>query len=708
MKKYLMLLLLSSMMLPVNSKATTHLWFWVNGESSNTLTQGDNFAWELDLSSVGGSVAVEIYLDLNASRTIDTGDFFFDTLTITDGEQGEGPSDSSTVADGIIYLQFGPFGFAQQNYIMRVTDQDESSVTNWFQVNPMTDPPATITGTITIEGTDKPDSKYENVMIGAMGENGIFSGLTDVNGDYLINLPVADAQWEIGTLFENTLPGYIKDPRGYESSIPAGNTASINFTFKLPSSYVYGSIFDQNGTLINRDGYVNLANQTSGGETESVVTGGHYTIPAQVIIQGSDSTNTFQIRTDDRMLIPDYLQPPDNKQFELTWGDSLEYNLVAYQTNAKIYGYISENGQNPSKLYRFRAWSDSLGQTETESDPSTGYFELSVREGTPYNIWLQDDPQWGTPPPPGYIIEQNWQMAMPGDTVYFKLIPANAAIAGTITFDPGDPTDLDYDRSRVTAWDSTYTSSYSSVVDQSNNFFIPVMNGKYDVEFIQDNNQYLPMPSRYNAISVMADTVDTLHFKLNYAHALITVKLRGDVPINQGETFYGINTMGEWPWVYQTGAELQADSTYQLRVCEGQWLLSPPVWINPQEYYLVPSDTLLTVTENDSSYYVEFIYRLWTGIDGQNTSPTSFYLHQNYPNPFNPSTTISYGLKKTGQVKLDIYNILGEKVASLVDGVQQAGSYQLVWTPQNLASGVYLYRLEAEAFVQTKKLILIR
>ena len=195
MKTYILLLLLSLMILPVNSIATTHFWFWVNGEQSNMLTQGDSFAWEVDLSSVGGSAAIEIYLDLNVSRTIDAGDYLFDTLIITDGEQGDGPSDSSAVPNGIIYLQFGAFGFAEQNYVMRATDQDESSATNWLQVTAMTDPPATVSGTITIEGTDKPDSKYENVMIAAMGENGIFSGLTDVNGDYLINLSVVDAQW---------------------------------------------------------------------------------------------------------------------------------------------------------------------------------------------------------------------------------------------------------------------------------------------------------------------------------------------------------------------------------------------------------------------------------------------------------------------------------------------------------------------------------
>jgi hypothetical protein len=707
MKKLLILLIFLCTMIPVSLQATTHMWFWVNGEISNTITQGDNFAWEFDLSSVGGSASVEIYLDINESRTIDGGDYLFDVLTITDGEQGDGPSDSSTVPDGNIYLQFGPFGFAPGSYVIRVTDTDETTASNWFESLPMTSPPATASGTITIQGTAKPNSKYENVMIGAMGEYGLFSGLTDANGNYVINLPVGGGQWQIGTLFDNTLPGYLKDPEGYQLTIPAGNTGSLDFNFTLPSSYVYGAIYDQNGTLIERDGYITLSNMTTDNQNQSVVKGGYYNLPAQVEIMGNDSMNAFILRPDENMLVPDYLNPPDNHPFNLTWGDSLEHNLTAYQTNATIIGYITENGGSPSKTYKFTAWADSLGSTWSESDPATGYFVLHVRTGVEYNIWLQDDPEYGTPPPPGYIVEKNWQFVMPGDTVRFNLIPAHAAIAGTISFEAGDPVDLDYNNSQITAWDSTYTQSSYSRIDNEGHFFIPVTDGKYEVMYNDNNTKYLAMPSRYSAVSVQADTIDTLHFELNYAHATITVKLSGEVPMSPGNGYW-INTLGNWPWVYQTGSDMQPDSTYHLNVCEGQWYLQPPIWADPQVYAIIPSDTTLTVTENDSSYYVEFNYRLWTGLSDSKQTPASFYLNQNYPNPFNPSTTIAYGLMKSGEVKLEVYNILGEKVATLVDGVQNTGTYQLTWRPENLASGVYLYRLETAGFVQSRKLILIR
>ena len=90
--------------------------------------------------------------------------------------------------------------------------------------------------------------------------------------------------------------------------------------------------------------------------------------------------------------------------------------------------------------------------------------------------------------------------------------------------------------------------------------------------------------------------------------------------------------------------------------------------------------------------------------------PEGFVLDQNYPNPFNPSTSIQYGLDKDTQVKLTIYNMLGQEVRTLVDGFQSAGFKSVSWDGrdalgQPVSAGVYLYKLQAGKEITTKKMI---
>jgi hypothetical protein len=88
--------------------------------------------------------------------------------------------------------------------------------------------------------------------------------------------------------------------------------------------------------------------------------------------------------------------------------------------------------------------------------------------------------------------------------------------------------------------------------------------------------------------------------------------------------------------------------------------------------------------------------------------PSTFELSQNYPNPFNPATTIKYGLPHRVNVKLEVFNIVGQRVSVLVDEEQNAGYYRVIFHDASLASGVYLYRLRAGDFIVTKKFLLLK
>jgi len=105
----------------------------------------------------------------------------------------------------------------------------------------------------------------------------------------------------------------------------------------------------------------------------------------------------------------------------------------------------------------------------------------------------------------------------------------------------------------------------------------------------------------------------------------------------------------------------------------------------------------ITITPNTS-----------VGIDDELDSPTKFALDQNYPNPFNPTTNIQYSVGEAGPVTITVYNVMGQKVAELLNTTKSAGSYQVSWNATGQASGIYYYRLTAPGQVLTIQMTLIK
>ena len=88
--------------------------------------------------------------------------------------------------------------------------------------------------------------------------------------------------------------------------------------------------------------------------------------------------------------------------------------------------------------------------------------------------------------------------------------------------------------------------------------------------------------------------------------------------------------------------------------------------------------------------------------------PTEYSLSQNYPNPFNPNTKIQYSILEASNVKLSVYNSMGQEVMQLVNENQSTGKYIVDFNAKNLPSGVYFYRLQTGKFINTKKMMLIK
>jgi hypothetical protein len=89
-------------------------------------------------------------------------------------------------------------------------------------------------------------------------------------------------------------------------------------------------------------------------------------------------------------------------------------------------------------------------------------------------------------------------------------------------------------------------------------------------------------------------------------------------------------------------------------------------------------------------------------------TPVEFALDQNYPNPFNPATKISYSISEAGNVELKVYDILGNEVVTLVNEEKSPGKYIAEFNASTLASGVYMYTLRTNNFIQSKKMVLMK
>ncbi len=119
------------------------------------------------------------------------------------------------------------------------------------------------------------------------------------------------------------------------------------------------------------------------------------------------------------------------------------------------------------------------------------------------------------------------------------------------------------------------------------------------------------------------------------------------------------------------------------------------------------TDNPVTITV-DAPKNITAVFEPVTAIGDKNTIVRSFALEQNYPNPFNPQTTIRYELPQRAYVQLVIYDQMGRIVKTLVNKIQDAGNHQLTFHPQNLASGVYYYRLTDGTHQALRKMLFIK
>jgi len=681
-------------------QATTYLKMWVNGVVSDTLTQGDFYAWEFDVSQTGGTAFYSIYLDADNSQSVSEGDVWFDTFEMTDGQPGnEGPGDSSDVADGIVYANLGPFGFAPGAYIMKAEDSDGSSAEAPLFIKALAAPAATISGTLSIEGVTAPDAGYENIMIGAQAKEnfaGYWSGLTDQYGNYSINLPPAaiGALWNADVFFDGQLDGYsVSDD--VDIIVQAGANEGVNFEALAANAFVYGALMDEHGDSVKVDAYGQVANNYSKG-FDFEFYGGRYSVP----VVAESGGEWFHFNLHEVGIQPDYMVPDGGESFYLSPGDTLNQNITLYETNSTIHVVITMEGGQPGQSFYMRAYSDTFGYAYAVSGPD-GSAQISVRDDSDYHVYVsQDDDYYADPFPEGYVFEKaSWQFSQPGDTVYFNLVPASGFVYGSVAFADGASSHaFNHHDMEVVVFDSTHEKVFYGGLSEYADFGVYVQDGEYSMELNNWSDQFLSLPARFDGVNVASDSVGPFEFTVNHAHAVLEVRLL-NFPDEVFHDHMYIQTNGTFPNVYQADTYSEEDSTFRFNVCDGQWRVAAP------DGHV---DTLVTVSEQDSNVYVELDYNKVTNIGHRNHLPLAFEAEPAYPNPFNPATTLAYTLPREQRVTLQVFDNSGRLVQTLYQGRQPAGRHSHVWTATHLASGVYFFRMETPEKAVVQKLLLIK
>jgi len=177
----------------------------------------------------------------------------------------------------------------------------------------------------------------------------------------------------------------------------------------------------------------------------------------------------------------------------------------------------------------------------------------------------------------------------------------------------------------------------------------------------------------------------------------INFKWRKAIDPNSDTLTYGLNIFGN-----------SLDTTFNIISDTSYILFNAGIFEHDQFYQW-------TVTASDNQYSTSSL-NTWSFImldptsliNNLNPIPDKIVLNQNYPNPFNPSTKIKYTLPKSKKVKIEVFNLLGQKISTILNKQIPAGSHEIEFTSKNLPSGVYLYRIEAGEYQEVRKMILMK
>ena len=269
-----------------------------------------------------------------------------------------------------------------------------------------------------------------------------------------------------------------------------------------------------------------------------------------------------------------------------------------------------------------------------------------------------------------------WGTTWSNDTSYISFqIDNQAPVDGFHLSEPLDNTVINVmvHTDTYTVDDGDFTFSWDATTDPDGD----------EVRYIWLLSAEYPFPSLYD--DIFGDDEDEFHF-----FVFPSGEFEYDIEWEEGglETFIKIPQHVAFNWFLEGG---MTEKTFYWTVFATDGF---------GVYHWVPAEDVYQVTFKATPTSVT---------DLRADIPFEFYVDQNYPNPFNPATTIRFGLPEAANVRLEIFNLLGQRIATLIRGEEiNAGRYEITWDASDIPSGTYIYRFQAGDYENTKKLMLIK
>ncbi|MFZ1684559.1 MAG: T9SS type A sorting domain-containing protein [Candidatus Zixiibacteriota bacterium] len=687
------------LVLPVSAAAVNmHVVFSVNGDTTKTsMVQGDSLAWGTDCS-IGANLIWQIWYDVNGNGSIDDpGDRLVKTYSIVDGDTlSDGrPADIDPVPDGWYFTWPILLGVAPGTYLFRVDDLSaKMQAQKAMVVTALSSPPNSFAGRLVVPGHPAPDAAMlQNRWIeaNAQNEDQMWSAMTDDSGRFTIN--VGNSGSGMGfTIDPPDIVGYVTPAEQAVTAI--GHQSLADFVYSTATDSIFGTVLDNNGLTLPIFPIITATQQGGGWTRTDDAVDGTYKFYFTTAERG-----VWWIGVSPQSVMPQYMVPighaVDNSSVH-----GIQHNIVCPKADSTVYIRVTENGGLPTHHYRaqvtqgvtgdYMSVVTGIGASNTVPAPvshvwDTGWYAMIIPGDSAYPI------------PPNLVLDGSSEHSFHlGDTLTFNFV-SGKMVRDTLTVDPGDPTPT---------WDSvwvglcTIDDCLNAAIDQNGVFTVFADTGEYYLTAYVPG--YLTSPENF-PVHLLTDVTNGLDFTLNSTTCRIHGSITG-VPLPLAAPAIVSASRSSGKSYVQNRPVNPTTGTYELPVCDGNWTIIPPTIAG----FVTPSNANITIGElPDSARTVDFNYSATDVEDRKDDLPEEFALLQNYPNPFNPSTVISFTLPVASSYTVTIMNITGQTVATF-SGKAAAGRVSVTWDAGRNSSGVYLYRLTAGDYLETKKMVLLK